>query len=155
MSPSKKSNLLEDHVAHHLDNNTEDCTMVRSSTCAAYAAVLALLTVTSSWNGVSGQDVGCLGSPSPSDGQSAVISQSRYAKGFCPNGTKGTLRVSGQGIKEAKSDQAKARAPARRSCFQHQSFESFFYRSSLSWTVLAPRAYAKSHLACLCSCSHV
>ncbi|KAK9906560.1 hypothetical protein WJX75_004165 [Coccomyxa subellipsoidea] len=27
--------------------------------------------------------------------------------GFCPNGTKGTLRVAGQGIKETKSDQAK------------------------------------------------
>ncbi|BDA45916.1 hypothetical protein COCOBI_08-0080 [Coccomyxa sp. Obi] len=81
--------------------------MARSSICAACAALLALLAVTSSWNSVSGQDVGCSGSSSQPDGQSAIISQSRYAKGFCPNGTKGTLRVSGEGIEEAKSDQAK------------------------------------------------
>ena len=68
------------------------------------AAAVALLAVTSTMCSVVGQDVAC--SPTPpalSDGQSI----SRYSKGFCPNGTKGTLRVAGQGIKETKSDQAK------------------------------------------------
>ncbi|EIE24362.1 DUF541-domain-containing protein [Coccomyxa subellipsoidea C-169] len=68
------------------------------------ATVVALLAVTSTVHIAFGQDVAC--SPTPptiSDGQS----QSRYSKSFCPNGTKGTLRVAGQGIKETKSDQAK------------------------------------------------
>ncbi len=68
------------------------------------ATVVALLAVTSIVHIAFGQDVAC--SPTPPtifDGQS----QSRYSKSFCPNGTKGTLRVAGQGIKETKSDQAK------------------------------------------------
>ena len=74
---------------------------------AAAAALLALLAVTSGVQIVFGQDVALFpGSPSPSDSGNAILLESRSSKGFCTNGSKGTLRVPGQGIKEAKSDQA-------------------------------------------------
>ncbi|CAL8462067.1 g1598 [Coccomyxa elongata] len=69
--------------------------------------MLALLAVTSGVQTVFGQDVASSPiSPSPSDSGNAILLESRSSKGFCTNGSKGTLRVPGQGIKEAKSDQA-------------------------------------------------
>ncbi|BDA45914.1 hypothetical protein COCOBI_08-0060 [Coccomyxa sp. Obi] len=68
---------------------------------AAAAAILALLAVTSAVQTVLGQDVASpLVFPSPSDSDYAILLPFRSAKGFCTNGSKGTLRVPGQGIKE-------------------------------------------------------